>query len=220
MAPESRSSGAEKPGAASGALVGAFLTAPLIALFFLAARFFGLAFVPFDVFDWTTRILPGGLITFGIDTMVKAIRAVGLTGTDTAAKAAEQTMAIGMALVVGMVAGALLFVLLRLSKRMDSRLAGLLLGAVAGIAALLIAHRLGRATPVIGALWIIAAFLCWGASLGWAHHQLTWGPRAPVTARGVAVAVERVNRRQFIVRLGGAAATLTVVGAAVGSVAA
>src|SRR5260370_36222196 len=115
-----------------GAWVGALLTAPLIALFFLAGQLFGLPFAPFDVFDWMTRMLPGGLVTFGIDSMVKAVRALGATSTDAAAKTAEQIMAIGIVLFAGMVAGALLFALLRPSKRRSSLLAGLVLGAGAG----------------------------------------------------------------------------------------
>lgn len=209
-----------RPGAATGALVGALLTAPLIALFFLAWRLFGLPFAPFDVFDWMTRVLPGGLITFGIDSMVKLIRAVGVADTGSAAKAAEQVMALAVVLVGGTVAGAVLFGVLRASKRRSSPLPGLVLGAVAGLAGLFITHDLGRrasAAPVIGDIWTIAAFLAWGAALGWAHRRMTQKPGEPAAPQGESVAVERVNRRQFIVRLAGATATITVAGAAVGT---
>src|SRR5215471_11811122 len=111
-----RGIGMKKPGAGIGALVGALVTVPLVVFFVVAGRLFELPQVPFDVFDWTTRRLPGGLIAFGIDAMVKVIRAMGLTGVDTAAKAAEQAMAIVMVLVAGMVAGALLFALLRRAR--------------------------------------------------------------------------------------------------------
>jgi hypothetical protein len=43
----------------TGALVGALLTAPLIGVMYLADQLGGLPFVPFDLFDWLTRVLPG-----------------------------------------------------------------------------------------------------------------------------------------------------------------
>ena len=210
-----------RPSAATGALVGALLTAPLIALFFLAGRLFGLPFVPFDVFDWMTRILPGGLVTFGIDAMVKVIRAVGSTGTDVAAKLVEQALAVAAMLLAGILAGTLLFAFLRASKRVRSRPAGLVLGAVAALAVLLITASLGRSprlAPAIGAVWTAVAFLSWGAALGWVHLRLTEAGGAPAPGQSDGgSAVERVSRRRFIVRLGGAAATMTVAGAAVGT---
>ena len=212
-----------RPGAATGALVGALLTAPLIALFFLAGRLFGLPFVPFDVFDWMARILPGGLVTFGIDAMVKAIRAVGASGTDAAAKLVEQGMAVAATLVAGMLAAALLFAFLRSAKRARSRPAGLAVGAAAALTVLLITAGLGRpghADPAIAAVWTAFAFVTWGATLGWAHLRLVGAAGAPATPDGEGRdPVERVSRRRFIVRLGGAAATITVTGAAVGMLA-
>ena len=37
--------------------------------------------MPFDVSDWTTRVLPGRLIAFGIGTMVTVIRVLDLGPT-------------------------------------------------------------------------------------------------------------------------------------------
>ncbi len=212
----------EKPKAAMGALVGVLLTAPLVALFYLAERLFGLPFVPFDVFDSMTRRLPGGLVTFGIDAMVKGIRALGLASTDTAAKTAEQIMAIGVVLLAGAAAGAILFAFLRTTRRWSPRIAGLLFGALGGLVVIVITgslDRRGSVSPPIADLWIVAAFLCWGVSLGWAHVRLTRARGRPPESGDVPVAVERANRRQFIVRLGGAAATITVAGAVVGALA-
>jgi len=216
--------GMKKPGAGIGALVGALVTVPIVVLFLVAGRLFGLPVAPFDLFDWTTRRLPGGLVNFGIDAMVRTIGALGLTGTDTVAKAAEQAMAIGLSLVAGTIAGSLLFLLLRRSGRDRAPLAGLLLGAAAGAAALLIRHALGRGaagTSAVGSPWTFALFLCWGGGLGWAYRRLTRadGWAAPSVAGESASAVERLDRRRFVVRLGGAAATVTVVGATLGALA-
>jgi cell division protein FtsX len=60
----------QAPTALTGALVGGLLTLPLIIVFQLSANLLGTAFVPIDGFDWLIRNLPGGLLTFGVDTMV------------------------------------------------------------------------------------------------------------------------------------------------------
>lgn len=73
-------------------------------------------------------------------------------------------------------------------------------------------------TPVVRALWILALFLLWGLAFGWAYRQLSAVvPAEPVP--GVNASAERVNRRQFLVRLGGTTAVITVAGAVVGALA-
>ncbi len=67
-----------RPGILSGSFVAAMLAASLIGIFFFAWKLAGLPFVPFDMFDWLTRVLPGRLIAFGIGTMVTFIRALNL----------------------------------------------------------------------------------------------------------------------------------------------
>ena len=54
-----------RPGLVTGALVAAMLTASLIAVFYLAWKVAGLPFVPFDVFDWMTRLLLGQVLAAG-----------------------------------------------------------------------------------------------------------------------------------------------------------
>src|SRR5690242_7240844 len=66
----------QPPGGFIGLLVASLLTLALIAIFYLTWKMAGLPFVPFDVFDWMTRVLPGRVLAFGIDTMVTIIRAL------------------------------------------------------------------------------------------------------------------------------------------------
>ena len=105
-----------KPNFWIGALVGGLLTAPLIVIFALAAQLVGTPFVPFDVFDWTSRVLPGPLIEFGIGTMVKTINALNLGETSRTAKLAEQSLAILGMMITGIVVGAILFEVLRRNR--------------------------------------------------------------------------------------------------------
>src|SRR2546427_699827 len=109
------SKGTMKPRMVDGALVGALLTAPLVAVSYLGWKALGLPFPPFDVFDWVARALPGSIVTFGIDSLVNVIRLLHVSGTSAVAKTAEQTMAIAMVCIGGAAAGAVLFGLLRLS---------------------------------------------------------------------------------------------------------
>jgi len=165
-----------KPGLLAGGLIGAFLTAPLVALFYAGWKLAGLPFPPFNVFDWIARILPGRVITFGIDSMVKAIRALGIADTASAAKAAEQSLAIAVFLLAGVLVGAVLFAVLRALRTSRAVLAGIVVGAGAAAAAIAIGRSLGRPSivaPLLGDVWTAAAFLAWGAALGLANRRLT-----------------------------------------------
>ena len=44
----------------AGALAGALVAAPLIAVSYLADQVADLPFVPFDLFDWMATVLPSG----------------------------------------------------------------------------------------------------------------------------------------------------------------
>ena len=200
-----------------GALIGALLTSPLIALFYLGWKLLGLPFVPFNIFDWISRALPGSIDTFAIDWMVRLIHSLHLGSTASAAKTAERILAIFLFLFAGIVAGAVLFAVLRIWKE-KSYFAGAFMGGSAGVTAWFITEGLNQPTtvdPVVGSLWILAAFVFWGAAFGWAHDRLS-APEAVATTADH-VEVDTFDRRRFIIRLGGATAIITVVGAAVGA---
>ena len=84
-----------KPTLWLGALVGGLLTLALTSVLFLADQVAGLPFIPFHVFDYISRILPGALLTFGIDMMVEMIIAFNMGEISVAAKTAEQLMGLG-----------------------------------------------------------------------------------------------------------------------------
>jgi hypothetical protein len=88
-------------GIVGGLFVAAMLTVALIGIFFFAWKTAGLPFVPFDTFDWQTRVLPGRIIAFGIGSMVAVIRLLHLGPTSTTAKTAEQAMAIAEMFIAG-----------------------------------------------------------------------------------------------------------------------
>ena len=219
-----------------GLLVGALLIVPVIAVFFVADRLVGLPFVPFDLFDWLARTLPGGLITPGIDAMVSLIGGLGLGDTAGTAKLVEQLGALGLFLLVGVVGGGVAFTLLQGREDRQRVLFGAALGGLVGLLMLVISAAVNvtaSAAPVVQAVWILLVLVGWGAALGWVNARLARLPEAgaarpeaaarseaPTAAERPSVTVEPIDRRQFLVRVGSASALITVAGAGLGALAA
>ena len=93
-----------------GALVGALITAPLMALLYLGAQVAGLPFAPFDLFNWLARVLSGDIIAVGVGAIVTVIATLNLGETSSTAKLIEQLAALVMFLSLGVGAGLLFFV--------------------------------------------------------------------------------------------------------------
>ncbi|HEX9922202.1 MAG TPA: molybdopterin-dependent oxidoreductase [Anaerolineae bacterium] len=204
----------------TGALVGGLLTAPLIGLMYLADQWMGLPFAPFDFFDWLTRVLPGPLITFGIDLMIDTMLALGVSVADVA-KTAEQVMAVLQFFVGGVIAGVVFFGVMRARNSKADAIAGIVMAALFGLPFIAISLAIGQSTahPLLQILWLALLFLAWGLALNWTYGRFTpVEPEAPGKADDTGV-VERLNRRQFLIRLGGASAVVTVAGAGVGALA-
>ena len=181
---------------ATGALVGALLTAPLLGLMYVANELAGLPFAPYDLFDWATRVLPGGLITFGIDMMIDTLLLFGISVADTA-KTAEKVIAVLQFLFMGVGVGAIFFALMRLRDAQPNLQSGLVLGVIVGLPMITISIAIGGSDrePILSILWLLALFLAWGVALregyarlnpdewprGAAHRtgEGRWGDRPP-----------------------------------------
>ncbi|MBA3869456.1 MAG: molybdopterin-dependent oxidoreductase [Anaerolineae bacterium] len=206
-----------KPNWLTGALIGAGLTAVLIAIFYLVQQLVGTVFVPFDIFDWVNRVAPGDLIRFGIETMVKIITTLNLGQLSTAAKTAENAMAILGMFATGIVVSAILYQLLPRIKTSQVPTAGLIAGLVIGIPVMLISRTVdinSTQSEFVNAIWILLGFIVWGLALSGIYNRLT---AARVTNAPQDDMVEAIDRRQFLVRFGGATAAITLVGAGLGA---
>jgi DMSO/TMAO reductase YedYZ molybdopterin-dependent catalytic subunit len=91
-----------------GGLLGGISALVIVSLNYLFNQLFGLPRFAYYIFDWMARILPGGLITFTIDSIVKVIRAFNLGPTSVISKIAEQGIAILIFLLMGVVFGGIL----------------------------------------------------------------------------------------------------------------
>jgi DMSO/TMAO reductase YedYZ molybdopterin-dependent catalytic subunit len=201
---------------ALGALVGGLLTAALTAVLYLANQLFNLPFVPFDLFNWVTRVLPGDLVTFGIDTMIDTMLFLGIDVAESA-KTAERVSAVLQFMALGIIAGALYFAIMSWRRSNGEKLAGLVAGALFGLplAAISLAITQSDIFPVLSLAWIIAAFLIWGVALNAAYERLVHFP-APEDEETRLVL--RQGRRRFLIQLGASTAVITIAGAGLGTV--
>ena len=203
---------------ATGALVGALLTAPLLGLMYVANELAGLPFAPYDLFDWATRVLPGGLITFGIDMMIDTLLLFGISVADTA-KTAEKVIAVLQFLFMGVVVGAIFFAIMRLRDAQPDLQSGLVLGVIVGLPVITISIAIGGSDrePILSILWLLALFLAWGVALREGYARLNPDKGLAALPIGQARAAKVIDRRQFLIRLGGATATITVASTVLGN---
>src|ERR1700733_14261885 len=175
------------PGMRDGAWVGALLSAPLVAASYLGWKLGGLPFVPFDLFDWIARELPGSIVTTGIDSALTILRALHVGSTAAAAKTAEQTMAIAVFVAAGVVSGSVLFGVLRISGE-PALLCGTILGGLLGASALLVEQSLRRIeSALLVDLWILGMFLASACAFGWIYDRLREANAGPTWSRLAAV---------------------------------
>jgi len=229
-----------KLGLGTGALVGALLTASLMGILYLGRQLFGFPFVPYELFNWLARVLPGNLVTFGIDLMIDTMLFLGISVVDTA-KTAERVMAIVQFLAGGALAGAVYFAVMNYRQVKASLFSGLIMGALFSFPMIATSMVITQSTvpPFINLLWLLAIFLAWGAVLSLVYGRLRSiddsATAVAVTEAATALtpaessedelvtpdiaepaSVEKIGRRQFLIRLGAATATVTVVSGGLG----
>ena len=204
-----------------GSLVGVMLAAPMIALMYVAQKWVNLSFAPFDVFDWIARLLPGPVVTFGIDRMVDILILLGASVSGTA-KTAEQGMGIGLFFVGVVVATIVAFWYVESRDQSEWRGLGPLIGVILGIPAGLVTAYIGQSTlhPVINFLWVFALFVTWGNLTVKSGRRLLTAPPADTMEEEGEIHEERsvqvIDRRKFLIQMGVATATITVAGAGIG----
>ncbi len=243
----------------TGVAAGALLGAAVLGLFALGTRL-GLPNPAYSLFEWLTRVLPGRVVIFGLETTLRALEAVGLSIKD-ASKATEEAMALTELFVASAVAGLLFFVVMRPADAARARRRGTVVGAVAGVLMAAVVLRQGGTGDIGAALldviWAVAVFVAWGWALGRLYEATCAtvasrpvalppgdeppppSPFAPPRPLGPPEAVvpqavtpepqaerappagataERLDRRHFIIRIGGLVATFVVLGAEVADI--
>lgn len=214
---------AKSPGILVGILVTIMLALPLSAVFYFGWRVANVPYPAFSLFDALSQMLPGDVLTFGIDTIVELIRTLQLGATDDTAKIIEQLMATGLFVTLAVVAGLVYFAVVRrvlqhtITLRRDSLISGVILGLAFGVplAAFVFMRGNSSADPLMTIVWFIAVFALWGVLHGAVHFQLMGADNKAEMGEQPGAMV--LDRRRFLVQLGGATATITVLGAGLGN---
>lgn len=212
-------------GLAAGALLAAALLG-VLALGSLAA----LPNVAFSVFEWLIRVLPGRFVIVGLETTLRMLEALGVSIKDTS-KTVEEVLALTGLFAAAALAGLLFFLLVGPARAAGARRRGAVFGVVVGALVLVIVllhdAPLSAGTVIVDAVWVMGVFLVWGWSLGRlyaaAYPATATAPEAvreaesPMQSEAADVAAEasRLDRRHFIIRVGGLVATFVVLGAEV-----
>ncbi len=204
-----------------GSLVGVMLTAPLIAIMYVAQKWIKLSFSPFDVFDWIGRVLPGPVVTFGIDLMIDTLLMFGASVSGTA-KTAEQIMAVTLFFIGVVIATICVFIYIARRDIGEWRGLGLLVGAILGIPIALVAVVMGQSSlnSVVNFIWVFLLFIAWGSLAVKSGRKLLAPPPPDLADENGGIQEERsvqvVDRRKFLIQMGVATATITVAGAGLG----
>jgi len=210
----------------TGVLIGLLLTASLTGIMYLGDQLFGLPFVPYDLFNWMARELPGNIITFGIDLMIDTMLLLKISVADSA-KTAERFMAIVQFLVGGGAAGLLYFAVMRWRQVRPGLFTGVIMAALFSFPQIAISLVITQSTVpmLLQALWLAVIFLAWGVALSSIYGRLeSWrkpGVAVPVASDDQKLeerSVEKIDRRKFLIKVGAATATVTVLGAGVGAI--
>ena len=192
--------------AGTGLAVGALLTAPLLGVLALGALV-GIPMVPDTVFEWLVRVLPGRVVTFGLDSTLWVLEGLGLDISRTA-KTAQQVLALASLFLVGLLIGLLFFLLARTTDKARIKRYGLSVGAALGLFSVVVTLIQGIPTSLTGQLgfvvWVLALFILWGWGLARLYLVTFPAVDASPTATGAVpvVALEALQREAALATVG------------------
>ena len=215
----------------TGLAAGALLAAALLGILALGALI-GLPNVAFALFELLVRVLPGRVVIFGLQATLRLLEGLGFSIKDTA-KTVEAALALMSVFVPLAVAGLLFFLIVVPANAARARRQGAILGLLVGVVFLIVVSLEGRQVSpsaaggavwvIVGAVWILSVCVAWGWALG-RLYAVAYPVSAPAPLTSATIVSEQkvdvvlLDRRHFIIRMGGLVATLVVLGAEVAQV--
>jgi DMSO/TMAO reductase YedYZ molybdopterin-dependent catalytic subunit len=159
--------------ALTGLTISSFLSIPWLALNYAGYQLARLPLVPVELFELITRLLPGGVVTAGLETMISLLHQLNLGPTSEVGKTAEFIMAYLFTL-VGLVLVGVLYAAAAGHRRTGWAAQGILAGMVLGALASLIAFWGGwrAASILLGVAWLEGISIAWGLGLAWGVAQV------------------------------------------------
>jgi DMSO/TMAO reductase YedYZ molybdopterin-dependent catalytic subunit len=158
----------------TGLLLGALTSIFVMLLIYAGDSLAGLPFVPFDLFDFLARVLPGFILVPSIHLMVNMLLAFHVVSLSTAAKLAEQCMALILFVAAGSAACGILGIVAAIKKKWNLPRTGMVLGLAALVLAGGILFFLGfpPAGPIPSLIWLGFLFVLWGSFIGWELRRI------------------------------------------------
>jgi DMSO/TMAO reductase YedYZ molybdopterin-dependent catalytic subunit len=189
----------------TGLLIGLYVSLPWIALNYAGFQLGGLPFIPVELFELITRLLPGPLVTLGLEAMIRILHALDLGPTSVLGKTAEFIMAY-LFTFTGLVALGVIYAIAVGRQQARWVVGGILAGIALSLFASLVAYLGGwRATNILpGVSWLVATSLAWGLGLAWGVARV----EETLSVR------DRSGRRRALTRL--AVGSLALAGLATG----
>jgi DMSO/TMAO reductase YedYZ molybdopterin-dependent catalytic subunit len=201
----------------TGALVGLATSLVMMATSYLGSTLLGLPFLPFDLFDWLTRVLPGGIIKPILGLMISIISALHIGSTDTIAKLAEQIQALGLMALTGVAFG-LVLTWVGMKRRIWLERAGLVGGAILWVGMVVVEASLPAASSglFLSVTWLLILLAGWGWQLSRLMELFTRRAIRPTTEAAPSVdssltIFERQMTRRNMLALAGTGAISVVI---------
>jgi hypothetical protein len=189
----------------SGITVGFLISLPWLTLMYTGQQLAGLPLVPFDLFEFLSRSLPGGIVSLGIEWLIQFASFIGLGQTSSVGKAVEIAAAYLLTLIILSGFGGVYAISLhrlKITWVMRGGLAGLFLT----IFAVLLANwgGWGETSIVISLSWLLITGLTWGIGLAWGVNRYLLSVSGEIDG----------NRRRVLGEL--AVGSLAITGIAIG----
>ena len=203
----------------NGALVGLLITVPLTSILYLAYEFVELPFVPFDLFDWMTMVLPGSIVTFGIDLMIDLFRFFEINVANSA-KNAEQLIAILQFILLCVLICAFFFGILRRRTGKSGVAPGIAAGIFIGLLFITISIAIGQSpvSPLLQILWLLMMFTLWGLALNKSYSYIASFENNNLVQQDYEFKSAPIKRRKFLWLIGGISIGITVLSTFVGRI--
>lgn len=173
--------------------LGALISLPVSAISFLGSQVAGLPFLPFNLYDFFTRILPRLMVLVGIDRLLQGSQQVTTPNMGAINALLQPLIAVLLLALIGAVFG---LILVNLGQTKHRVLYGGIGGILLALAFSLINQYLGF--PLAG-IWLSIIFITglmilWGMSLGWAVDKLIYPAESAENTD--------LNRRRFLAMAG------------------
>lgn len=149
-----------------GITVGFFISLPWLALMYAGQLILGTAHIPFELFELLTRILPGGVISLGIEWLIGFVTILGLGQTSATGKIIEMAAAYLLALTLLSLSGGLYAITIQKLKS-SWVVKGFIAGSILTALTLLLAYYGGWGSSIftVSLVWLLVTSLVWGLGL-------------------------------------------------------